>query len=88
MNKTENPFPLFGNGFFIMKITNSNEYIRQQEPGQFRRAGDGKKPFTYVNDQRVKNLKDRKKSSVYIANKNVQTLEKGIGRYFPKLFEI
>ena len=70
-----------------MKITNSTDYIRQQEPGQFRRAGDGKKPFTRVNDQRVKNLKDRKESSVYIANKNIQTLEKGIGRSFPKLFD-
>ena len=70
-----------------MKISHTTEYIRQQQLGQFRRPEDGKKPFTHVNDQKLDSIKERKESSVYIDNKNIQTLEKGLGSSSPKLFD-
>ena len=70
-----------------MEITDTSNYIRQHQPGQFRRPEDGKEPFAYVNDQKLDSTEEQKKCSVYIDNKNVIALEKDIRAYFPKLFD-
>ena len=44
-----------------MKVTHTIDYIRQQNPGQFRRPEDGKGPFTHVNGQELNNIKEQKK---------------------------
>ena len=70
-----------------MKILNSNQSIRQQHPGRFRRPDDGRDPFAHVKDQKLANPKDVKETSIYINDVNVATLEKGLKSDFPKLFD-
>jgi hypothetical protein len=70
-----------------MEITDTGNYIRQQNPGQFRRPEDGKEPFAHVNGQKLDSTVEEKKCSVYIDNENVVTFEKDTSSYFPKLFD-
>jgi len=70
-----------------VKIINSNQSIRQQHPGRFRRPDDGRDPFTHVNDQKLANPEEVKETSIYINDVNFVTLEKGLKADFPKLFD-
>ena len=70
-----------------MKITDTTDYIRQQQIGQFRRLQDPNDPFVYVNNQRLDSTEEKEKSSIYINNENVVTLEKEKSSNFPKLFD-
>ena len=69
-----------------MKIKPTN-LIRQQEPGQFRRPVDGKKPYVYANDQKLESKAEQKKSVVYVDNKNIDSFEKGLKSNSPRLFD-
>ena len=70
-----------------MEITDTNNYIRQYQPGQFRSPEDGKEPFVHVNDKKLESTDEKKKCSVYINSENVVTFDKDIRAYFPKLFD-
>lgn len=72
-----------------MKITDTADYVRQQELGQFSRPEDRKEPFVHVNDQKLDSTKEQEERSVYIDNEKVATLEKEIGSYsyYPKFFD-
>lgn len=70
-----------------MEITDTSDYIRQQQPGQFRRPEDGKGPFAQVNDQKLDSTEEQKKCSVYIDDEKIVTFEKDIRAYFPNLFD-
>ena len=70
-----------------MKITDTNDYIRQQQIGQFTRLQDPNDPFVYVNNQKLDSTEEKEKSSIYINNENVVTLEKEKSSNFPKLFD-
>lgn len=73
-----------------MEITDTSNYIRQQQPGQFRRPEDGKEPFAHVNGQKLDSANEQKECSVYMVNEEVVALEKEIGSYsyVPKLFDL
>lgn len=73
-----------------MEITDTGNYIRQQNPGQFRRPEDGKEPFAHVNGQKLDSTNEQKECTVYIDNEEVVALEKEIGSYsyVPKLFDL
>jgi len=62
-----------------MEITDTSNYIRQHQPGQFRKPEDGKEPFAYVNNQKLDSTEEQKKCSI--------ALEKDIRAYFPRLFD-
>lgn len=71
-----------------INITDTIDYIRQQQTGQFRRPEDSKKPFAYVNNQKLVSAKDQTERSVYINNKKITTRKKGLAKSdFPKLFD-
>jgi hypothetical protein len=70
-----------------MEITDTSNYIRQQQPGQFRSPEDGKEPFAHVNDQKLDSTEEQKRCSIYIDDKKVVTFEKDKRAYFPKLFD-
>ena len=70
-----------------MEISDTKNFIRQHQPGQFRRPEDGKEPFAHVNDQKSNSTAEQKKCSVYIDDTNIVTLEKDRSAYFPKLFD-
>ena len=59
-----------------MKVHNSINHIRQQQPGQFRRPEDGQRPFTHVREEKLKSAKDKKGYSVYSNNEKLFTLKK------------
>ncbi|NVL89968.1 MAG: hypothetical protein HWN69_03085 [Desulfobacterales bacterium] len=68
--------------------TDISDYIRQQQAGQFRRAADSKKPFAYVNNQKLVSAKDQTDRSVYIKTKKITTRETGLTKSdFPRLFD-
>jgi len=69
-----------------VEITDTSNYIRQHQPGKFRRPEDGKEPFAYVNDQKFNSTAEQKKCSVYIDDTNVVTVKKDKSASFPKLF--
>jgi hypothetical protein len=70
-----------------MKITENSSYIRQQQPGQFRRAEDSKAPFNHVNDQNPVTIKEQKGYTVYIGGEKPIALDRVIESDFPKLFD-
>jgi hypothetical protein len=70
-----------------MKITENASYIRQQQPGQFRRPEDSKASFNQVNEQNPVTIKEQKGYSVYIGNEKLGALDKVIESDFPKLFD-
>jgi hypothetical protein len=70
-----------------MKITETASYIRQQQPGQFRRPEDGKAPFTHVNDQDLGTIKEPEGYSVYVSNEKLIAPDRVIEPDFPKLFD-
>ena len=70
-----------------MKITENASYIRQQQPGQFRRPEDGTTPVARVNDQKLDNIGEQRKSSVYVSSEKLGALDKVIESDFPKLFD-
>ncbi|GAF77175.1 unnamed protein product [marine sediment metagenome] len=74
-----------------MEITDTSNYIRQQQPGQFRRSEDSKEPFfAHVNGQKLDSTNEQKECAVYMVNEEVVALEKEIGSYsyVPKLFDL
>jgi hypothetical protein len=68
-----------------MKI--SNNYVRQQQFGQFRLPEDGKGPFVHANGQKLDNTLEQKNVSIYVENETVFSSEKGLKSDFPKLFD-
>ena len=70
-----------------MKINNTIVYIRQQQPGNFRRPEDGRAPHAHVNNQKLESTKEQKKCSVYIKNENLLTLENDLRSYSQRLFD-
>lgn len=70
-----------------MEITDTSNYIRQQQPGQSRRSEDGKEPFVHVKEKKLESPEEKKKCSVYIDSENVVTFEKDIRASLPKLFD-
>jgi hypothetical protein len=71
-----------------MKISDSTDYIRQQQAGHFRRPEDGKEPYAHVNNQKLASRADKEKGSVYVKSEKVVTLERKITESgFPKLFD-
>ncbi len=71
----------------IMKVTDTADYIRQQYPGQFRSPEDGEGPFTRVNGQEFNNMKEQKKSAVYITDKEVVSFERDTNSDSTKFFD-
>ncbi|MBE9575070.1 MAG: hypothetical protein IMF20_08100 [Proteobacteria bacterium] len=70
-----------------MKITENASYIRQQQPGQFRRPEDAKAPATHMNDQKLVTIRGQKGYSVYVSNEKLVALDRLIEPDFPKLFD-
>lgn len=70
-----------------MKITDTNDYIRQQQIGQFKSPQNPNDLFVYANNQTLNTTEEKEKSSIYINNENVVTLEKEKSSNFPKLFD-
>ena len=70
-----------------MRITNNTSYIRQQQPGEFKRADDGTGPFSHVNDRKLASTKEREDWAVYISNENLVAIERVSKSDFPKLFD-
>jgi hypothetical protein len=70
-----------------MKISETASYIKQQQPGQFRRPEDGKAPFTHVNDQKLPTKKEQQAYSVYVCNEKLVSLDGVVESDFPKLFD-
>ena len=70
-----------------MKTIDDTNYIRQQQPGQFRIPGDGKEPYARVNDQKLDSKKELKKWSIFINGENVATMDKEFGTSSTKLFD-
>lgn len=71
-----------------MKITNNASYIKQQQPGQFKRADDGAGPYAHVNDRKLASTKEQKGWGVYISNDDLVAIEKATESDFPKLFDV
>jgi len=71
-----------------MKISNNtNNYIRQQQYGQFKLPENGKGPYVHANGQKLNNTLEQENVSVYIENEAVFSSEKGLKSGFPKLFD-
>lgn len=70
-----------------MKIRDATQSIRQEHAGQFKVREDGKGPFTYVNDQKLKNIKGKAELSVFVGQQQVLTLDKKINSGGLKLFD-
>lgn len=70
-----------------MKINNNIEYIRQQQLGQFRRPEDGKEPYAYVGNQKLKSTNEPEESSVYVNDEIVVTFGNDLRSDFPNLFD-
>ena len=70
-----------------MRITNNASYIRQQQPGEFKRADDGAGPYSHVNDRKLGSTKEQEGWAVYISNENLVAIEKVTESDFPKLFD-
>ena len=70
-----------------MKITENASCIRQQQPGQFRRPEDGTTPVARVNDQKLDNIDEQRKSSVYVSSEKLIALDRARESDFPKLFD-
>jgi hypothetical protein len=54
-----------------MKITDALDYIRQQQPGQFRSPKDGKEPFAHVGGQKLISRWEQEERSAYVKNEKV-----------------
>jgi len=71
-----------------MKITDALDYIRQQQPGQFRSPKDGKEPFAHVGGQKLISRWEQEERSAYVKNEKVVAWRKDIiESLFPKLFD-
>ncbi len=66
---------------------NTNNYIRQQQYGQFRLPEDGKGPYIRANGQKLDNTLEQKNVSIYVENGTVFSSEKGLKSDFTKLFD-
>jgi len=71
-----------------MKTTNNASYIKQQQPGEFKRANDGAGPYAHVNDRKLGSTREQKAWAVYISNDNLVAIEKAAESDFPKLFDV
>jgi hypothetical protein len=71
-----------------MRITNNASYIRQQQPGEFKRADDGAGPYPHVNDRKLGSTAEQDDWAVYISNENLVAIEKVTESDFPKLFDV
>lgn len=69
-----------------MKI-NPTDSIRQHHLGQFRRPEDGNQPYAHVNSQKLESKEEQYKSTVYVNNNNVVSLEKRIASNSHKIFD-
>lgn len=69
-----------------MKISQTDS-IRQNQLGQFTRSEDGKGTHVHTDGKKLDNTATKKKSTFYVDNKNVATVEKGKESDFPKLFD-
>ena len=70
-----------------MKTIETTNYIRQQQPGQFRIVGDGKEPYAHVNDRKLDSKKEQKEWSIFINDENVATMDRELGASSTKLFD-
>jgi hypothetical protein len=70
-----------------MRITNNVSYIRQQQPGEFKRADDSAAPYSHVNERKLGSTKEQDDWSVYISNENLVAIEKVKESDFPRLFD-
>ncbi len=68
-------------------IISQTDPIRQNQLGHFRRPDDGKGTHVHTDGKKLDNTTTKKKSTFYVDNKNVATLEKGKESDFPKLFD-
>jgi hypothetical protein len=59
-----------------MKTTDTTNYIRQQQVGQFRIPEDGKGPFARVNGQTIGSTKGQENTSIYLNTGDVVALDK------------
>jgi len=66
---------------------NTNNYIRQQQYGQFKLPENGKGPYVHANGQKLDNTLEQKNVSIYVENEAVFSSEKGLKSDFPKLFD-
>jgi hypothetical protein len=71
-----------------MRINNDASYIRQQQPGEFKRADDGTGPYPHVNDRKLGNTKEQEHWAVYISNENLIAIKNATESDFPKLFDV
>ncbi len=70
-----------------MKITDTTDYIRQQQIGQFRSPQNPNDLFVYANNQRLNTTEEDKENSIYIENENFSTLQKQESANLLKLFD-
>jgi hypothetical protein len=71
-----------------MKISNNtNNYIRQQQYGQFKLPENGTGPYVHANGQKLENTLEQKNVSFYVENETVFSSAKGLKSNFPKLFD-
>lgn len=57
-----------------MNVSNTTDFIRQQQIGQFRRPDDGKGPFLYTAEKKL-DQEEWKESSLYVSDKVVATFK-------------
>jgi len=69
-----------------MKVSNNN-YIRQQQYGQFKLSENGRGPYVHANGQKLDNTLEQENVSIYVENETVFSSTKGLKADFPKLFD-
>jgi hypothetical protein len=69
-----------------MKINDKVDFIRQQNPGRFRRPEDGEEPYAHVRGKRLDSTNAPKERSVYIEDEYLVSWDKD-GAQSPKLFD-
>jgi hypothetical protein len=71
-----------------MKITDALDYIRQQQPGQFRSPKDRKELFAHVGGKKLISRWEQEERSAYVRNKKAVAWRKEIiESLVPKLFD-
>ena len=69
-----------------MNVSNTTDFIRQQQIGQFRQSDDGKGPFLYTAGKKL-DKKEWKESSLYVSDKVVATFTNDMKADSRKLFD-
>jgi hypothetical protein len=70
-----------------MKITDTTDYIRQQQIGEFRSPQNPNDLFVYAINERLNTTEENKEYSIYIENENFATLRKQESANSLKLFD-